>query len=249
MPKNTPEDSRPNPRNRAIQSLERGMSLLEQLKIKPQGARLQELCAATGLSCSTGHGLLDTLVELGYVNRCGTHYSLGLRMGALAESGTAPASRLRELFNPALRAFNELCEENCVLAVPGGTRNYLALAALDRHGRPLEWSADARRDRLTTSAVGKVFLANDPALLRRIRRKQALGPVLEQELAQIGKSGFALDLQNSEQGLHCMAIPLRLNGRLVGALGTGAPAGRLQSAVMSRLARRAMRDLLHLASA
>jgi IclR family transcriptional regulator, acetate operon repressor len=232
--------------SRQIQSVERAMSLLERLKTFPDGASLADLCAASGLTKSTAHGLLNTLVELGYVDHQDTQYRMGARAQALAVARNDATARIRELFTPALYAFNELCESDCFLTVPGGTRSYLTLEALDANGRSFRVKEDSRRDAIRTSAVGKVFLAHDAGLARRMRRHAQLGLSLETELVQVRQCGFALDCQGSQPELNCLAIPLRLKGQVVGALGTSGMAEQLKPAVLQLQARRALRQLYEL---
>ncbi|WP_205195231.1 MULTISPECIES: helix-turn-helix domain-containing protein [unclassified Burkholderia] len=231
---------------KAIQSVQRAMALLEALSAQGGSARLMEIAAATGLSKSTAHGVLDTLVEMGYVTRERHRYALGLRLAATVRPLLPQGARLREAFVPALRAFNALCGENCFLAVPCGTRAYLTLDALDGEGRALDQPVNERRDALTTSAIGKIFLAHTPALARRLRQAGALPAALDSELPTIGEQGFAFDLQASQARLNCFALPLRLRGRMVAALGASGPADRLDPSLMRHLARRSMRELFDL---
>ncbi|QGZ65696.1 helix-turn-helix domain-containing protein [Paraburkholderia acidisoli] len=222
------------------------MRLLETLGELGGSARLSELADAVGSSRSTVHGVLDTLVEMGYVTRERTRYVLGHRLALAAHPARTRADALRRAFAPALRAFNESCGENCFLTVPGGTRAYLTLDALDGEGRALRLPANARRDALTTSAAGKIFLANDTALATRLRGARRISHALDAELATIGAAGYALDVQASERDLNCVALPLRLRGRVVAALSASGPATRLDPAFMRRLAKRSMRDLFNL---
>ena len=232
--------------SRQIQSLERAMHLLELIRAEGGRARLNDLAERSGLGKSTVHGLLDTLMSLGYVSRDQRHYALGLRLRHLAQPVNEAEQRLRQAFTPALRAFAELSGESCFLAVPGGTRAYLTLAALDCRGQALQLPADTRRDGLCTSAIGKVLLAHDRQLARQLARTHALPDTLEQELRQVANLGYALDLAASRPGLHCFALPLRLRGQVVAALGAGGPAERLQAPVMRRMASRAMRAMFDL---
>lgn len=232
--------------SRQIQSLERAMHLLELIRAEGGRARLNDLAGLSGLGKSTVHGLLDTLMSLGYVSRDQRHYALGLRLRQLAQPVGETEQRLRQAFTPALRAFAELCGERCFLAVPGGTRAYLTLAALDGRGQPLQLPADTRRDGLATSAIGKVLLAHDRQLARQLARTQPVAEALTEELHQVANQGYALDLAASRPDLHCFALPLRLRGQVVAALGAGGPAERLQAPVMRRMAGRAMRSLFDL---
>ena len=233
-------------RSRNIQSVERAMLILEMIKSYKDGARLSELAEASGLSKSTVHGLLDTLVSMGYVTRNQTRYSLGLRLRLLSQPPEEAEEELRKAFAPALRAFMELSGENCFLAVPCGTRSYLTIDALDRQGAPLYLPANEQREALITSAIGKVFIANDSQLAYRLRREMWFSSELEQDLKQVTNQGYALDMGASEQDLNCVALPLRIRGKVVAALGAGGPSDRLEASLMRRLATKAMRDLFDL---
>ncbi|MEK6347730.1 MAG: helix-turn-helix domain-containing protein [Burkholderia sp.] len=231
---------------KAIQSVQRAMAVLEALSGQGGAARLMEVAAATGFSKSTVHGVLDTLVEMGYVTRERSRYALGLRLEVTARPLAPQSERLRAAFAPALRAFNELCGEACFLAVPCGTRAYLTLDALDAGGRSFAHPVDERRDALTTSAIGKVFLAHNPQLARKLRREDRLPKAIDGELIEIGERGFALDLAASQANLNCFALPLRLRGRTVAALGASGTPERLNPVLMRRLAGRAMREMFDL---
>lgn len=219
------------------------MALLEQLNANPHGTGLAELCRSTGLGKSTAHGLLSTLVDLGYVSNVGSEYSPGARIRSLSPDRVDAAEAIRDLFAPALHAFNEICQRDSFLAIPSGTRSYLTLGALDSSGRAFSTHADIRRDAIRTSAIGKIFLAHDPAFIRRVRRNAPLERHLENELNNVCDFGYALDEGSSRQGLHCMAIPLRYQGAFVGALGISGYAADMESGWMKVKAKRALREL------
>lgn len=229
--------------SRSIQSVARAMRLLEHLGARGGSARLSELADDMALARSTVHGLLDTLVALGYVTRSEGRYASGPRLEAIARPLDESHARLRRTFAPALRAFNELCGETAILAVPGGARAYVTLAALDREGRPQPMECDEQRDALETSAAGKTFLAHHAVLARRLRLGGRLSPALETELVRIGEVGYALDVQASRSHLNCVALPLRMQGRVVATVSASGPSDRLDPAFMRRLARRSMRQL------
>lgn len=64
-----------------------------------------------------------------------------------------------------------------------------------------------------------------------------MSPSLEMELKNICEQGYALDLEEAEVGLNCLALPLRQQGRVVAALGIAGPAWRLtRSRIWSLLA-------------
>lgn len=230
-------------RDRHIQSVERAMALLEQLNAIPGGSGLAHLCQITGLSKSTAHGLLGTLVDLGYVLNEGNRYRIGPRTLHLAPTPGKTTDLIRELFTPALLAFNDICERNSHLTIPCGTRAYLTLEGLDPLGARISTSIDTRRDAIRTSAVGKIFLAHDLSFIRRVRRNAPLGHDLERELLHVSDSGYAFDRGDSRPGLHCMAIPLRHQGMLVGALSISGADEEMEPGWMEVKAREVQREL------
>ncbi|MCT7656293.1 IclR family transcriptional regulator [Oceanimonas sp. NS1] len=229
--------------NRRIQAVERAMALLEAISAAGGEARLVDLAERLGLNKSTLHGLLNTLAAMGYVSRHGTRYALGLRLRDIAQPLADADAALRSAFAPALQELARRSNETCYLAVPCGTREYLYIDAVEGNGSLRLASPRGRREGLTTSAIGKVFLAHDPQLARSLRRAGMLPAALEQELQHIGETGYALDLEEAEPGLNCLALPLRQQGRVVAALGLAGPAQRLRPATMRKLVMAFMRDL------
>lgn len=229
--------------NRRIQSVERAMTLLEVIAAAGGEARLVDLSKQLGLSKSTLHGLLNTLAAMGYVARHGTRYALGLRLREIAQPLTDADAALRMAFAPALQELARRSGETCYLAVPCGTREYLYIEAIEGSGSLRVASPRGRREGLTTSAIGKVFVAYDSSLVRSLRRAKLLPTSLGKELQAINESGYALDLEEAEPGLNCLALPLRRQGRVVAALGVAGPAHRLHQPVLHRLAVVCMRDL------
>ncbi|VVP16831.1 Transcriptional repressor IclR [Pseudomonas fluorescens] len=229
--------------NKGIQSVERAMMILETIAAAGGEIRLVDLAAQSGLHKSTLHGLLNTLAAMGYIARRGTHYALGLRLREIAQPLSDADAHLRESFAPALRTLAERSGETCFLAAPCGTREYFYMDALEGTGSLRVASPRGRRAGLTTSAIGKIFLAFDEDLRRSLRRAQLLPVELENELASIVTAGYALDLEEAEAGLNCVALPLRLQGRVVAALGVAAPASRLPKHALHKLATQAMREM------
>lgn len=229
--------------NKGIQSVERAMMILETIAAADGKIRLVDLAAQSGLHKSTLHGLLNTLAAMGYIARRGTHYALGLRLREIAQPLNDADALLREAFAPALRTLAERTGETCFLAAPCGTRAYFYMDALEGTGSLRVASPRGRRAGLTTSAIGKIFLAFDEDLRRSLRRAQLLPMELENELASIVTDGYALDLEEAEAGLNCVALPLRLQGRVVAALGVAAPASRLPKNALHKMATQAMREM------
>lgn len=226
-----------------IQSVERAFTLLEALAEACGEARLAELAARTGLDKGTMHGLLSTMASMGYITRNNKHYALGLRLRELTQPLTDIDTRLRETFAPALRVLAAHSKETCYLAVPCGSRDYLYIDALECERNLRVVNPRGRREGLLTSAIGHLFLAFDSELLRIVRRYCQLPAGLEQELECIAHFGFAIDLEQAEPGMNCLALPLWQHGRIVAAMGFAGPAQRLPKSVLQRMATEVMHDL------
>lgn len=226
-----------------IQSVERAMLLLETLVTRNEGFRLAELSEQFSLNKTTLHGLLATLSSLGYVSRRGQYYIAGLRLRDVARPLTDTDQQLRELFTPALRRLAVLSSETCWLAVPCGTREYLYIDTIEGGSSLRVASPRGTREGLTTSAIGRVFLAFDDDLTRTLRREGFITDKLNSELLCIAKYGYALDLEEAEEGLNCLALPLRQHGYVVAALGMAGPSHRLHPDYLRRLAVRVMQEM------
>ncbi|RXR08890.1 IclR family transcriptional regulator [Pseudoxanthomonas composti] len=219
------------------------MALLEAIAAAGGQARLVDLSGQLALSKSTLHGLLNTLAAMGYVSRHGTRYALGLRLREIAQPLSDADALLRTACAPALQELARRSAETCYLAVPCGTREYLYIDAVEGRRNLRMGSPRGRREGLTTSAIGKLFLAHDPGLVRSLRRAGMLPATLEAELRTIDKAGYALDLEEAEPGLNCLALPVRFEGRVMAALGVAGPAHRLRKSVLCSLATTCMREL------
>jgi len=219
------------------------MALLEAIAAKGGEARLVDLAEQLKLHKSTLHGLLNTLAAMGYISRRGTRYALGLRLREIAQPLADADAALRTALAPALRSLAERSGETCYLAVPCGTREYLYIDAVEGNGSLRVASPRGRREGLTTSAIGKVFLAHDLELLRSLRRGGLIPTELESELKTIAEQGYALDLEEAEPGLNCLALPLRRQGHVVAALGVAGPSQRLRKSVLRSMAATVMSEM------
>lgn len=221
--------------SKRIQSLERAFMLLEQLSLAEQPLSLQTLSERVQLKKTTVYGLLATLVELGYVGRANQAYTLGLRLRELSKPLEQQDETIRQRFNPLLNKIARLCGQTAYLAVQSGSNEYLYIDAIESEHPLAIRSPRGKREGLTTSAIGKVFLACDDELKRRLRLRGQLPPALEIELEQVRQQGFALDLEEAEPGLNCLAIPLYLHGECVAVAGLSGAAQLLSPSLLGTL--------------
>lgn len=221
-----------------IQSVERSFMILEALATSDSAVPLQQLSEQLNLNKTTLHGLLNTMAAMGYIANTCKGYKLGLRLGELSRCLDHTYDSLREQYRPLIRNMSSSTGHTAYLAVPCGTREYLYIEAVEGENPLTIRSPRGRREGLTTSAIGKLFVALDEELdLRRSLRKVGkLEPEIEQKLDKIVHQGYSIDHGGAQPGLSCMSIPLFHNGSLIAAAGMSGPTQELTTEKLTHYA-------------
>ncbi len=232
-----PTDAASEPRG-GIQVIERMMTLLDVLSLHHDPVSLKQLALETRLHPSTAHRILAAMATAGFVERSdpGT-YRLGIR---LLELGNVVKSRIsiREAAMPLMQQLHEQLGESVNLGVrQGDDIVYVERTSSGRSSIRVVHLVGARAP-LHVTAVGKLYLAEDGAQKLRDYVKRTGLPgytptslttlvTLEREIDKVRRHGVAFDNEEIEQGLRCIAAPVRDdNGELVGGLSVSAPAER-----------------------
>jgi IclR family acetate operon transcriptional repressor len=228
-------------RRTLVQSVARSLEILETLA-GAQELGLAEIAARTGLRPSTAHRLLGTLVARGYAVRgAGGRYRLGHRLTELAGAAGERTDRLRALARPHLANVQRDTGETAnlsVLVAPDsvyidqvdGNR---AMRMLARIGAAVPAHA---------SAAGKAMLAyappgsvHEPLAALTANTITSLAS-LERELEDVRARGYAVDDEEHEPGVGCVAAPVLDNRRAaLAALSVSAPIQRIRSGGPARL--------------
>lgn len=221
-----------------IQVIERMMKLLGVLADYHDPVSLKQLALATGLHPSTAHRILAAMAVSGFVERAdpGT-YRLGIR---LLELGNVVKSRIsiRGAAMPQMQALHEKIGESVNLGMRQGDEIvYVERTSSGRSSVRVVHLVGARAP-LHVTAVGKLYLAEDSKeSLKDYARRTGLPGVtptsitslaaLEKEIDRVRRHGIAYDNEEIEQGLRCVAAPVRDDtGDMVAGLSVSAPAER-----------------------
>jgi len=219
-----------------VESGDRALLALQALaRAGGRGLTLAELAGALGLNKTTAHRALAALRFRDFVTQDATTgtYLLGPSSTQLADDFFSDEN-LPVLLHPALVALCGVAGELVHLGVLSGTHVvYLDKVEPERSVRV--WSAVGRRSPAVTTALGRALLAfrgTDRTMLAgyvHAAGEQAsvdaarVWDVLEQARA----TGFAIEDQENEVGISCVATPLLRSGAAIAAVSITAPVERM----------------------
>lgn len=228
-----------------VQSLERALDILEVLGHSEGELGVSEIGLSVGLANGTVHRLLSTLTQRGYARQVldNRKYTLGPRAITLASSARG---RLGPLARPFLRELMEVSQESANLAaLDRNSVVYIEQAPAPRMVRM--FTEPGNRVSPHASGTGKVLLAYQPpeavpAILGRGELTRFTSSTitdmgqLREELDRIREQGYAMDSEEIEEGVRCVAAPVYgAEGKVVAAISISGPAGRLDGARLEKI--------------
>jgi IclR family acetate operon transcriptional repressor len=211
---------------RPSQSGPKVLTVLETLAASAGAQRLGDIAVAAGMTKPTAHRLLKLLADEGWATaRDGGYYELGPRSRALVRHGEGMSG-------------DSLEETVRTLAMDLGQTVHVGMLAGDevlythKASGAQTFSMQSRvgmRMPLHSTGVGKAILAWLPeAEVRRLVQDRGLPArtpstitdvdQLLEHLAMTRERGWATDLEENEQNVRCVAVPLWSGQRLVGAI-------------------------------
>jgi DNA-binding IclR family transcriptional regulator len=239
-----------------IRAISRAVEILDLVEHSVGGATLGELVTGSGLTKTTVFRMVRNLEQAGLLERIeGTaRYQLGLRCVGLGRSYLEQTDLRREAL-PILTRLRDTHNETVHLAVLDGELRVVYLEKLPaRHAVGIMMSAVGRNAPAYCTGLGKALLAAHPgdpsaqlaeqgALVAKTPNTICEPDALRTELEVIRSTGFALDLEEHEVGVRCVAGTIRgPGGRPLAALSISGPADRLpQSLLRGELARAVVR--------
>jgi DNA-binding IclR family transcriptional regulator len=236
-----------------IKVLEKALAVLELFDEQGKELTVTEIGERLGLHKTTAFRIATVLDQAGYLEKAhgSAKYRLGFKLfhlGSLVEGGTELKRRAR----PILEQLKQDCEETVHLVVLSrGEALYLdkidgrrTVRVVSRVGMTLPAHC---------SGVGKMLLAHLPDdEVETIVRAKGLKrftpntiterPALRAELRRIRERGYAIDDEEIEIGLRCVAAPIEdATGKVIGALSISGPAFRFEGKEAARLTTQALR--------
>jgi DNA-binding IclR family transcriptional regulator len=223
----------------SVQSLERAFDLLEALSAGGE-LGVTELANRTGLVPSTAHRLLHTLTKRGYVTQSPEtgRYLLGYKVVEVASGLEHRRERLRAVARPHLEGIQRATGETVNLVVLEADRVvYIDQVEGSRNVRMFTTVGTSVLAHTTGS--GKAIMAFGPAeapaalygdreLERLTKRTLTTLAALEDDFKRIRRRGYALDNEEHEEGVGCVAAPVfDHTGRPCAAISVSGPTARI----------------------
>jgi IclR family pca regulon transcriptional regulator len=204
-----------------IESLLKGLEVLQTFTGSPTGLKLPEVTRETGLPRATVYRILQTLVSQDYLHYFPSEgaYRLGPKVMSLGYAALSGLD-LAETAEPYLREFSERLKQNVNLGILEGHEVVYLVRIKVRRILGIDLAVGSRLS-AHNSAMGKVLLASlpakrlgqvialisqDPAARERIG---ADGENLKRQLAGIREQGYALSDGETVSGLASVAVPVR----------------------------------------
>jgi len=216
-----------------IQSLARGLKILELLSQAPDGASITELAVVLGVDKGSASRLVSTLARYGYAEKdeVTRRVMLGPQVVSLSRSFLTRLP-LRDAAKPYLRQMMEQTGECAHLAVPAQGK----VLYIDQVESPATLRVNAQVGTLNPlhcTALGKVLLAfgeiDLPPTLYSYTPHTLTDPeALRQHLNEVRRLGYAVDDEEFDPGVRCIAVPVfDFRGKLVGSIGISGPSSRV----------------------
>lgn len=202
--------------------------------------RLQDISRQVGYPPSTVLRMLTSLISIQYIHQDPEtlRYALSFKFCRIGDAVRSQFG-IQEIVRPYLLELSEKCRESACLAVEQdmaviyidtveGPDN--TLRALQRIGKVAP---------MHSTGVGKLLLTNyEPAALDTLIRLKGLQPLTSKtittrdgllaELQKVRNQGFAMDDEECELGVRCVAAPIRdYTGQVVAGVSISGPTSRI----------------------
>jgi len=224
-----------------INSIIRASNVLRCFSKQGSHFTISELARQLHLDRSTTYRILLSLEKCGFVEKDGKtgEYTLGT---AAFEIGNAFLRQMDfvKISKPIMADLALEVQETVHLAVLSGTE----IVYVDKVDSPRTlgvMSKIGQRGSLHSTALGKVLLAFLPEaessrMIKQIKLTPftantiSSGAKLMDELKKVRRQGYAFDLRESEQGVECIAAPIRNHlGNVIAALSISGPEKKINT--------------------
>lgn len=229
-----------------IQSVERALQILDLFNEQATELKITDISKLMGLSKSTLHSLLKTLQHHGYIDQNPENgkYHLGMK---LVERGhfVVGSIDIRQKAKIWLTDLSRRTGQTTHLGILDG-REGVYIEKIEGRLAAIAYSRIGRRLPVHATAIGKVLIAwlceNELNALLDGYQYTTFTPstlasreALLDALIKTREQGYALDSEENEQGVRCVAVPVWNNeSRVIAALSLSTLTSRVDDTELAR---------------
>jgi len=216
--------------DKAVQTIERALDIIELLAIQREGLGVTEIGSRIGLHKSTVYRLLNTLAERGYIEKDDKYstYRIGLKFLEISSLYLNQLELKTEAL-PYMRKLAEIVGQPVHLAILDG-KEAVYIEKVEALNSIRMYSQIGRRIPLHCSAIGKVLLSGlkekdcedvikNLKLLKFTDNTIVDHSKLLNEVNSVRVKGWAIDDEEHEEGIRCVAAPVYdYSGKIIAAV-------------------------------
>ncbi|WP_054739376.1 IclR family transcriptional regulator [Cellulosilyticum ruminicola] len=218
-----------------LQTVDRALQLLEIVAEHPEGVMAKELEECMELNKVTVHRLLATLENRGFIERDGNGYTMGIKVVELS-SMKLNNVELKTEATPYLRKLVKELGLPVQMAILEG-QEAVFIDKVESLTSLRMYSQIGKRIPVYSSGVGKALLLQKTDeeilnLLSKIQFTQFTSKTLTsaeavlEEIKQARITGYAVDHEEHEEGIVCIAAPIYdYRGEIIAAISAGGREG------------------------
>jgi DNA-binding IclR family transcriptional regulator len=232
-----------------VQAIERGCRILDLLGREKQNLSIGDISHALNLPKPTVHRILATLCSMGYTTQddVSKNYRLDFHLVELGQS-VLDRINIRKESRPFLRELADRVQETVHLAILDNA-DILYLDKVERISHPVALRMASRigmRNYAHSCALGKVLLAflsdkeRNEILAKKGLPKRTKNTIVDlkeltEHLAIIKSQGYTVDNEENEDGIRCVAAPIRnYRGEVIAGISISGPAVRITKERINR---------------
>ena len=229
-------------RDGGVQSLHRALDLVEVVAARGGHLTIGEIAAAADVPLPTAHRLLRTLVDRGYMRQMpNRRYALGFRLVPLGATASSMVGADTEV---VLGRLVDALGETANLAILSGSHAEYVAQVPSRHAMRM-FTEVGRQVDLHSTGVGKALLGQlADSRVREIVRRVGLHQQTEHtvateaallaDLALVRSRGYAVDDQEQEPGVRCVAVAVGPEPMSWMAVSVSGPVTRMTDELIER---------------
>lgn len=222
-----------------VQSLERALTILNKLSEYPDGMQITRLSEQVGLTKSTVHRLLATLLSMNYVvkDEETDKYKLGLQVLFLSRN-LLNDSDIVTVSKPYLQKLSKEVNETVHLCIED-RGEVVYIDKIESTQTIRMYSRIGSRAPMYSTGVGKILLSgknqdNFNELISKINFIPKTPSTITskekfiEEIEKVRSQGYALDNAENEEVLRCIAAPIfDHNGKIIASFSISGPSNRV----------------------